>query len=265
MRWLMLRGLVREARHWGSFPAEFERIVGADKSLLIDLPGVGTQVSRPVPLTVGGMTDDLRARFLKETSGAGPVGILAVSLGGMIALDWLSRFPHDFDAGVVINTSAADLSRPWERLRWEQFGRIASYLFVSELQRERNIIAMTAHRADLDAEQLAATWLELTRDAPMSAASAARQLLAGARSTLPRALYVPTLVLTSRGDRLVSHQCSERIAARLRLPIVHHQSGGHDLPLDDPQWVGDQVRSWFSAIPGRPAAAPTSRPSPPRG
>lgn len=253
MRWLMLRGLVREARHWGDFPAELERDTAAGPSLLLDLPGVGTEVAKPVPLSIRGMTHDLRARFLRATRGdSGPFGLLAVSLGGMIALDWLSRYPVDFQAGVVINTSAADLSRPWERLRWEQYGRIARYLFVSELEREQYILQMTAHAPHLNVHEIAARWVEFAKQTPVTPVAAARQLLAAARSTLPRAVHVPTLVLTSHGDRLVKHQCSEAIAQRLSLPIHHHPTAGHDLPLDDAAWVISRVKQFVEGVSREP-------------
>lgn len=245
MRWVMLRGLVREARHWGDFPAQFEQQLGAGPSVLIDLPGVGTEASKPVPLTIAGMTNDLRARFFRATKGEGRFGLLAMSLGGMIALDWLSRFPMDFEAGVVINSSAADLNKPWERLRWQQLGRIARFLFVNELQREKFILEMTAHSPHLNVAELAAQWVKFAKEVPVTPRAAVRQILAASRSVLPRALHVPTLVLTSHGDRLVEHSCSENIAARLSLPIRHHGTAGHDLPLDDPQWVIDQVREWL--------------------
>lgn len=55
------------------------------------------------------------------------------------------------------------------------------------------------------------------------------------------------LVLNSRSDRLVSHLCSEAIARRLNLPLRVHATAGHDLPLDDPQWVAEQIADWGSS------------------
>jgi pimeloyl-ACP methyl ester carboxylesterase len=52
------------------------------------------------------------------------------------------------------------------------------------------------------------------------------------------------LVLASLGDRLVSPGCSRRIASRWALPIRLHPTAGHDLPLDDPEWVVQQVLGW---------------------
>ncbi len=49
--WLLLRGLGREKRHWGSFPEALERKLGA-RVLALDLPGFGTENARPSPATV---------------------------------------------------------------------------------------------------------------------------------------------------------------------------------------------------------------------
>src|SRR5690606_3024438 len=104
MQWLMLRGLAREVRHWGSFLATFEEQSGAKRALGLDLPGMGTEVGRPVPNTISGFVDDVRARFLAARGDdPGPWGIFAVSLGGMVLLNWLERYPADFARAVVVN------------------------------------------------------------------------------------------------------------------------------------------------------------------
>ena len=48
---------------------------------------------------------------------------------------------------------------------------------------------------------------------------------------------MPLTVLASNGDRLCSPIASRRLAARLGAPLHVHPTAGHDLPLDDPDWV----------------------------
>jgi hypothetical protein len=48
-------------------------------------------------------------------------------------------------------------------------------------------------------------------------------------------------VLAGAGDRLVDPTCSRRLAAAWACPLAVHPWAGHDLPLDDAQWVLDQV------------------------
>jgi pimeloyl-ACP methyl ester carboxylesterase len=72
-----------------------------------------------------------------------------------------------------------------------------------------------------------------------------RQLVAAAnyRGAAPTA-KIPILVLTSTEDRLVDPACSRALAAHLGAPVREHPTAGHDLPLDDPDWVVDRIREW---------------------
>jgi alpha-beta hydrolase superfamily lysophospholipase len=247
MRWLLLRGLVREQRHWLDFPTAFSAGVrtadGPTTVVTLDLPGFGTETATPVPPTVGGFTDLLRARWLRDATPGAPAGIFAVSLGGMVALDWLARFPADFSAGVIVNSSLADLSPPWQRMRLHNWPRVFVAPLLPARARERMLLGMTRTHGDLerDADRYAA----IAADARPRRSSAAGQLRAAMRMRCPARLDVPALVLTSHGDRLVSWRCSEAIATRLGLPMRIHDTAGHDLPLDAPEWVCGQVTDWL--------------------
>jgi pimeloyl-ACP methyl ester carboxylesterase len=73
-----------------------------------------------------------------------------------------------------------------------------------------------------------------------------RQLAAAAFfSPPPGPPSVPTLLLASAWDRLVSPICSQQLAVRWSLPIRLHPNAGHDLPLDDPDWVIRQIVRWW--------------------
>lgn len=253
MRWLLLRGLVREQRHWLDFPERFAALVrgpddGPTRTVLLDLPGFGSENGGVVPATVAGFVDDLRARLRRVVADGEPCGIFAVSLGGMVALEWLARHPEDFVAGVVVNSSLADLSRPWERMRIANWPRVVVAPLLPTRARERMLLGMTRHQGDLerDADRYAA----IAAATPPRRGNAAGQLRAALRMRCPAQVAVPTLVLASRGDRLVSWRCSERIAARLGLPLRLHEgqgagAAGHDLPLDAPDWVCAQVMEWL--------------------
>jgi pimeloyl-ACP methyl ester carboxylesterase len=77
-------------------------------------------------------------------------------------------------------------------------------------------------------------------------------LLAAARYRAPRqAPGLPILLLASQHDKLVDSRCSQALAAAWRCPLEMHPTAGHDLPLDDPHWVAQQVLGW---MPGDTAA-----------
>ena len=81
----------------------------------------------------------------------------------------------------------------------------------------------------------------------MTAGNGLRQLLAAARyRASPVAPGARTLLLGSQHDQLVSSACSRAIAKAWGLPLHVHPSAGHDLPLDDPQWVIDEVLRWVA-------------------
>lgn len=247
MRWLLLRGLAREQRHFGSFPETFERLVG-QRALTMDLPGFGTEAGRASPLSVAAITDDLRARFLDERGGSSaPWGIFAISLGGMVALDWAARFPGEWARVVVANTSAGDLSRPWERFATSLWPRLPRLVTSEPVARERAILDLTSNSPTVDKDALARQWAAWFEEVRPRRRNFARQLVAAARSRLPSSIDAPLLVLTSRADRLVSWRCSERVAARLGAPLAVHDAAGHDLSLDAPEWICECIRAELPA------------------
>src|ERR1041385_5533345 len=141
---LLLRGWARETRHWNSFPDVLGAWQGQANSVTsLDLPGAGTECGRLCPLSIPEIVEDLRYRWNSSAKQAGPRIILGVSLGGMIALQWAKQFPEDFDGAVVINTSLADYSKPWERLRWANLGSLLSAINGDDrVAREKRVLHM---------------------------------------------------------------------------------------------------------------------------
>ncbi len=241
MDWLLLRGLAREQRHFGDFPARFARAVPEARVHTLDLPGFGDQARRPSPASVDAIVDDLRAR----APCARPHGIVALSLGGMVALRWAARHPDDVARVVVVNTSSADLSPPWQRFSLAVFARLPQLLVATPRARERAILGITSNRGAAMNDPVAEQWAAWFDEVRPARANVLRQLWAASRCRSPARLAVPLLVLASRADRLVSWRCSERLAASLGAPLALHDAGGHDLSLDAPEWICDQVTQWL--------------------
>ena len=55
---------------------------------------------------------------------------------------------------------------------------------------------------------------------------------------------VPALVVASANDPLCDPECPRRLALRFGAPLVTHPRAGHDLSVDDPEWLAGQVRAW---------------------
>ena len=101
MNWIFLRGLGRQSGHWFRFRELLEKERRARRSpfhgslLFPDLPGTGLENHRASPATIQEITDDLRSRTVATLPPGQPHCLFAISLGGMVALDWLNRITHE--------------------------------------------------------------------------------------------------------------------------------------------------------------------------
>jgi pimeloyl-ACP methyl ester carboxylesterase len=260
--WVLLRGLSRGQDHWGDFPARLQATWPHAQVITPDLPGNGRRHGERSPARLAAMTDDVRAQVQRQVgaqAGAAldrPVHLLALSLGAMVACDWAHRHPAEVARLVLINTSLRRHS-PWHhRLQPAALGRLLRCLATraDATTWERTILALTTHRPRQPAQTLAA-WVALRRQQPVQPANLLRQLWAAARHASPaRPPPVPTLLLASSADRLVNVRCSQALAQAWHCPLRPHPWAGHDLPLDDPDWVLQQLSAWLAAPGGGPAS-----------
>jgi pimeloyl-ACP methyl ester carboxylesterase len=239
--WIFLRGLTREARHWGELPAMWQAR-GLGQPITIDLPGNGTQAYAPVPNAVRGMLDAVRAEA-KRRDIVPPYRILAMSLGAMVATDWAQTYPEEVAGLVLINTSMRPFCSVSERLRpdtWAALLGMARH-WQDRVRCERTIHRLTCERLDTRDADIAA-WVEISQTAPVSRRAAWRQLMAAARFHAQRERPAcQTLILSSQADRLVNPICSEHLENAWQVAHQRHPWAGHDLPHDDPQWVCESV------------------------
>jgi pimeloyl-ACP methyl ester carboxylesterase len=239
--WVLLRGLAREARHWGRFPGQLAAQVPAgDKVVALDLAGNGQRRHDATPASIEALAQDTRRRL--AALHPPPYLMVAVSLGGMVAVEWAAAHPHEVAGCVLINSSLRRFSPPWQRLRPRALAELAATLLPGQgaLSRENRILRLTSN-FPVDSA-IAAAWASYAQAAPVSRANALRQLLAAAAYRAPpRAPQVPMLLLASRRDRLVSVHCSRAVARAWDCALREHPTAGHDLPLDDPQWLIGQL------------------------
>jgi pimeloyl-ACP methyl ester carboxylesterase len=248
MNWLLLRGLAREQRHWGDFPDILRARLAGDVVHALDLPGAGTEHARRSPGSIAAITRDVRGRWLLlRERHEGPWSVVAASLGGMVAMEWCRSAPSDFERAVLINSSAGNLSPPWQRLDLRAApGVLRTLLSTAPVKRQRRILQMTTRlRTDLDS--LAEQYARWQREAPMARANVVRQILAGALFRAPPRLAVPALVLSGARDPFTDPRCPRRVAEHLGAQLRVHPDAGHDLPLDAPEWVADRIVEWARA------------------
>lgn len=240
--WVLLRGLVRESRHWGAFVPTLAAHLPQSRLIALDLPGNGALHQQRSPSNVADMVEACRAQ-LQAQGVPPPYYLCAVSMGAMVAVQWAYRYPQEIAAQVLINTSMRPFSPFYQRLRmrnWPTVLRLA--LGATPVQWEAAVLRMTTQQPH---PEVLAQWVRWHATCPVSRMNALRQLLAAARFCAPPARpVVPTLLLASTHDQLVSVRCSEALAQAWQRPLQQHPSAGHDVTLDDPEWVAEAVRAW---------------------
>lgn len=246
-QWVLLRGLVRESGHWGAFVPLFESRMPGATVLTLDLPGNGALYRHPSPTHLHAMVDSCRQQLRAQGLGP-PYAVLAVSMGAMVAVQWAHDYPHEVERQVLVNTSMRPFSAFYERLRPRNWSTVAQLVLrtlvgrASARQWETAVLRLTTtgHHP-----QVLQAWMLLRLAHPVSTANALRQLWAAARFRAPHGRpRVPSLLLASTCDALVAVRCSRALAHAWQVPLHEHPHAGHDLPLDDPEWVVQQIRAW---------------------
>lgn len=231
---VLLRGLGREARHWGGFSRELSEATHREV-IAVDLPGVGQFVKTSAPSTIEEMAQFVESH-LPPTR---PLVIVAVSLGAMVAQQLLANRPDQFHKVILINTSTKDSGHFLERLRWPGLVGLTAAFSKSKLkEREAQILATVANSEALRNEMLS-LWTQLAMEKKVPARSIFQQLRAAAQFKAPdlSVSKQKLLLIQSLGDRLVDPVCTEVLSQKWGCELVAHPWAGHDLAIDDPKWL----------------------------
>lgn len=243
--WILLRGLARESAHWGAFVPLLQSTFPEAQITPLDLPCTGCFYRDTSPNTIKAITDSVRRHALDKGCMQQPATILALSLGAMVAWEWMRSYPEDICGATLMNTSFADLSPFYQRLRWQSYKDLVALALTRDLHnRESKILQLVSNRRNRD-DQITQAWQKIQIERPISLKNSFRQIVAAA-SYRPGDIKPkqPVLLLNGQGDRLVSPACTEAIHKKWHLELHHRIGAGHDLTLDDGAWVALQLKEW---------------------
>ncbi len=233
---------MREQRHWGTFPAILENTLN-EPVVCLDIPGVGQRNHMRSPNRIAYLVDDLRTQLRTRGISSG-LKLLGLSMGGMITTDWAMSFPCDVDRLVLINSSFRNFSRASERLNPRYLMAFMKYAALPIRQRESVLLDIVSNDPD-KREEAKLLWQQIAVDRPVSRRNALMQLESAYRYLAPKqAPKTPVLLISSKGDRLVHPVCSQHISKIWQVPNCVHEYAGHDLIIDDPQWLLTQISDW---------------------
>ena len=235
--WVFVRGLIRSQFHWHEFPQHFKHHVAPEKILFLELPGNGTRCQESSPYSIRSMAKDFWQQ-LKPIEDR-DLRFVAISMGAMIAIEMAIQKPQCVKQLHLINTSLGRYSPPWKRMQLKTLFALAPNLF-SIHARERAILRWTSNNPIDDT--LLHAWTNEQIQNPTRLPNALKQVLAASRYQGPIAPPIDrTVFYASKMDRLVNSECSQAIATHWQKNIRFHPNAGHDLPLDDPQWLAETI------------------------
>ncbi|RME09213.1 MAG: alpha/beta fold hydrolase [Ardenticatenia bacterium] len=214
-----------------------------------DLPGHGDSPPLRAPITIAEMADQVAA--LVRHLGVGPVHVVGLSMGGMVAQEFALRHPDLVRDLVLVNTFAR-LPRPRSlrdrlRLWWRSWLLRVAPMRVYARQVARRMFPKP-EQAALRTQAAAL----IARNDRRSVAYAWRAILAFDTFDRLPTLRVPTLVIHGEEDTTVPYVLCQQLAQRIpnaRLKTI--ANSGHATPIDSPNRFNQTVESfWRGEQPG---------------
>lgn len=241
--WIVIRGLGREAAHSREFLSKLQEADPESRVRCVDLPGAGEFYKLSSPMSIESIAEFVNLQVEKQESSERY--ILAVSLGAMVATSLLKKYPQVAKGAVLANTSFANLSPFYHRLQIEALAHMYKAVTSTDLiAREKEVLAMVSNRSDRDL--YAEEWADIARQRPVAPMNFLKQLLAASFYKLDYEKPAhPILVLSSARDRMVHPECSQKLSHFWDLPIEVHPTAGHELWLDDADWVIQKTIAFF--------------------
>ncbi len=241
-KWILIRGLMRSRFHWKTFPDQLKTKLQLSSVQAVELVGNGFLFDKDTPGSIDGAIAQIRAQITYD--GADSFALVGVSLGGMLATRWAQLFPNEISHLVLINSSSK-LTPFTQRLLPLNYPGIIKHLLLSDpAASEEFILRQTSNVENIWKPHLSEN-IEFLKSHPMKTLNFIRQLKLAGQTDFTEVPKATKLVLASKADRLVSFKCSERISQVWGCKIQYHETAGHDLPLDDPDWVIENIKNTF--------------------
>lgn len=211
------------------------------KVLTLDLAGTGRENAIQSPWTIRGIVDQIVAKYGAKLAAENQIVLVGISLGGMVACELAHRYPTLISQVILINSSSR-LSPLTQRLYPRQWLRLLRALISPLELREKIILQMTSQSSPKTQDPTLQRFISFQIDQPVARAVFWAQVTAAARFALPK-LVQQVSILASKGDQLVAPSCSQRLADFFVAKLHYHPRAGHDLSLDDPDWLVDRLNS----------------------
>jgi len=242
---LLIRGLSRQQLHWGLFP-RYLKEMGGGRIQFEDLPGFGERRDILSPTTIEEISASIAESVTQQTS---KVNLIGISLGGMVALELARVHPHKINSLVLINSSFKPYAKFYERLKPSAYSSVIQALLNPRVKEsERKILKLSTNFRQ-DDSGLLEEWINIRTQHPPSRRSTIRQIMAASRYCFNGPKPIENIMmLASRKDKIVNPICTKHAAKAWGISPLIHDAAGHDLALDAPKWLAQEISDWYKHI-----------------
>lgn len=250
---VLVRGLGRNALHWGELVSRFER---SFYLLLLDNRGVGRSDRVRAPFSVTDLAYDVAG--VMDAAEVSRAHLLGTSLGGMVALRFALEHPGRLDRLVLVSTTAGGrISTPPSTVAFARMAAARLGSLRRALQTDARYVLGESYAAAHP--EVVEEWLSIAERFPLSRQALAFQALAArlhdAANELGR-VTAPTLVLSCRDDRLVPAENSRVLARGIRgAELTYFEGDSHELGATHLEPFARRVEEFLLAPLGRPRAS----------
>ena len=245
----LLRGIGREAGHWGDvYPGYVKQHFPGAQFVMMDLPGAGKYHDKSALPTVEKMADFLREEHLGMVNEVnGKRVIVATSLAGNVALEWIHQYPGDFHGAILLSTSLKGICKAKDRVRPEAKKQFVNIFLTNDIaEREKEFLSINSN-LNVGNDSLLTAWQGVQQARPVSKGALLKQTVAGMLYKPSKEVpEVPVLLVGSKADKIVGQECFESIAETLGGDLILHETAGHGIPIDAPQWLAEVSTTWIS-------------------
>jgi pimeloyl-[acyl-carrier protein] methyl ester esterase len=171
---------------------------------------------------------------------------VATSLGSMVVTEWSAQYPKDFDAMILIAPSYKGICKMKERMVPGIRKEVLKVPLTKNLEKKEARLLKINSNDHACFEENHAAWVNIQTSRPMSTKNVLRQTIAGMKYKPDiDKIKQPVLVLASKADRLLACDCVDKVATSLKAELRWHETSGHGIPIDAPEWLVEQMTNWL--------------------
>ncbi len=248
---LLLRGINSDSRYWLDFPNEFDEDI---KILIVDLPGTGKNLESKTPLSISEHVKFLRNQINPDHLSRG-MHIIGLSLGGMIAIQWLSMFPNEIKSVTAMSSTGGKFFSSITRINPINWFKLTFSMTVDKIFRTnffpKNLVSVVTN---IPKDSSRNNWIltkftSLGNESRVPMFSTLRQIIAASRwspdfSNSPK-LGNRVLLLKAQHDRFIPPKAVNRLHNMIPNSVLHEISSGHQISLSHPVEVIELSISHF--------------------